>query len=82
MAGQFELVIRSEENENLKIKSCGLILQGIETPGFTSINEKGNCNINITAHPSGEKGTIMVSGKLETLKIQIHQKIKFCLIKK
>ncbi len=82
MAGQYELIIRSEENENLKIRTCGLILQGIETPGFTRSNEKGNCNINISAHPSGEKGTIIVTGQLETFKNQIHQNVKFFLIKK
>jgi alpha-L-fucosidase len=82
MAGQHELVIRAEENENLKIQSCGLILQGIETPGFTRINENGNCNINITAHPSGEKGTIIVTGQIETDKINFSQKVKFFISKR
>jgi alpha-L-fucosidase len=82
MAGQYELVIRSEENENLKISSCGLILQGMETPGFTSINEKGNCNINITAHPSGEKGTIIFTGIIMNGKKISNRTINFSLVKK
>ena len=60
MAGQYELVIRSESDENLKILSSNLILQGVATPGFTRVQENGSCNINITAHPSGGKGTVVV----------------------
>jgi alpha-L-fucosidase len=81
-AGQYVLVIRSKESENLKIQSSGLILQGIETPGFTRINEDENCNINITAHPSGEKGTIIVTGKIKIDKIRLNQNVKFFISKR
>ncbi len=82
MAGQYEMVVYSSETKKLKIRSCGLILQGIETPGFTRINENGTCNINITAHPSGGKGTVKLSGELVIEKDQPAQKVRFYLVKK
>lgn len=82
MAGQYEMVVYSGETKKLKIRSCGLILQGIETPGFTRINENGTCNINITAHPSGRKGTVKLSGELDIEKDQPAQKVRFYLVKK
>lgn len=82
MAGQYELTITTEENENLKIQSSKLILQGIETPGFTRINENGRTlNINITAHPSGGKGTIIVTGQVEFGKNNPVQNVKYYLSK-
>ena len=82
MAGQYELVIHSESDENLKIRSSSLILQGVATPGFTRINKNGSCNINITAHPSGGKGTIRVTGQVDAKNQPSHQKIKFYISKK
>lgn len=82
MAGQYELVIRSESDENLKIRSSSLILQGVATPGFTQTNKNGSCNINITAHPSGGKGTIRVTGQVDAKNQPSHQKIKFYILKK
>lgn len=82
MAGQYELVIRSDANKNLKILSSNLILQGVVTPGFSKCNENGSCNINITAHPSGGKETIKLTGQLEVEKNQPLLSIKFYLSKK
>ncbi len=82
MAGQYELVIHSESDENLKIRSSSLILQGVATPGFTQTNMNGSCNINITAHPSGGKGTIRVTGQVDAKNQPSHQKIKFYILKK
>lgn len=81
MAGQYELSVRTEENSTLKIRSSSLILQGVATPGFTRIQENGNCNINITAHPSGGKGTIRVTGQVEFEKNNQIQYVKFYLSK-
>lgn len=82
MAGQYELSIRTEENTTLKIRSSSLILQGVATPGFTRTEENGNCNINITAHPSGGKGTVVVTGQFDLENHPPRQKINFYLIKK
>jgi len=82
MAGQYELSIRTEENATQKIRSSSLVLQGVATPGFTRINKNGSCNINITAHPSGGKGTIIVTGQVDAEKQPSHQKIKFYILKK
>ena len=81
-AGQYELVIRSSENENLKILTSNLILQGISTQGFTRVNPDGSCNLNITAHPSGEKESIILTGKFDTENRLYDQKMKFLLIRK
>ncbi|MDP4186518.1 MAG: alpha-L-fucosidase [Bacteroidota bacterium] len=82
MAGQYKLVIRTGENENLNIRSSNLILQGISTPGFTRENPDGSCNINITAHPSGGKGSIILTGQVSAEKQTSHQKVKFYILKK
>jgi len=82
MAGQYELVIRTEKNTTLKIRSSSLILQGVATPGFTRIKENGNCNINITAHPSGGKGTVVLTGKVDAGNHPSVQKVKFYILKK
>jgi hypothetical protein len=82
MAGQYELAVRTDEDEKLKIKSSVLILQGVVTPGFTACNENGICNINITAHPSGGRGTIKLSGQLEVRNNLLAKKARFYLSKK
>jgi alpha-L-fucosidase len=82
MAGQYELTLRTDANVNLKILSTNLILQGIVTPGFSKCNENGSCNINITAHPAGGKGTIKLNGQLEAEKNQPLLNVKFYLSKK
>lgn len=82
MAGQYELVLRTEENTTLKIRSSSLILQGVVTPGFTRIQKNGNCNINITAHPSGGKGTVIVTGQVDAENNPSVQKVKFYILKK
>lgn len=82
MAGQYELIAETGEKEILTIESSALILQGIATPGFTRKNEDGNCNINITAHPSGEKGTIIFTGKIKNVKNFSKESINFYLKKK
>lgn len=79
MAGQYELVIVSTETGILKIRSCELVLQGIETPGFARINENGTCNLNITAHPSGGRGTVNLNGNLDFENTQPTQVVKFYL---
>ncbi|TNF43043.1 MAG: hypothetical protein EP310_05120, partial [Bacteroidetes bacterium] len=81
-AGQYELAVRTEENRSLKILSASLILQGVETPGFTQIQENGNCNINITAHPSGGKGTIIITGRVDSQNTPSVTNVKFYLVKK
>jgi alpha-L-fucosidase len=81
MAGQYELSVLTKENATLKIRSSNLILQGVATPGFIRIQENGNCNINITAHPSGGKGTIRVTGQVENEKNNQIQYVKFYLSK-
>jgi alpha-L-fucosidase len=81
MAGQYELIAETGEKEILTIESSTLILQGITTPGFTRKNEDGNCNINITAHPSGEKGTIIITGKIKNGKNFSNESINFYLKK-
>jgi alpha-L-fucosidase len=82
MAGQYELAVRTDEDEKLKIISSVLILQGVVTPGFTACNESGTCNINITAHPSGGRGTIKLSGQLEVRNNLFVKKARFYLSKK
>jgi alpha-L-fucosidase len=82
MAGQYELTVRTDANVNLKILSTNLILQGVVTPGFSKSNENGSCNINITAHPAGGKGTIKLNGQLEAEKNQPLLNVKFYLSKK
>jgi alpha-L-fucosidase len=81
-AGQYELTIITEGKDNIKILSSKLILQGIETSGFTRINENGTLNINITAHPSGGKGTIRLSGQLIFEKNKSIGKVIFYLYEK
>jgi alpha-L-fucosidase len=81
-AGQYELTIITEGKDNIKILSSKLILQGIETSGFTRINENGTLNINITAHPSGGKGTIRLSGQLIFEKNKTKGKVTFYLSEK
>jgi len=82
MAGQYELVLRTEENTTLKIRSSSLFLHGVATPGFTHIKENGNCNINITAHPSGGKGTVVLTGQVDAENHPSVQKVKFYILKK
>lgn len=82
MAGQYELALRTEENTTLKIRSTSLILQGVATPGFTRIQENGNFNINITAHPSGGKGTVVLTGQVDAGNHPSVQKVKFYILKK
>lgn len=81
-AGQYELVAETDEKEILMIESSVLILQGISTPGFARINENGSCNINITAHPSGGKGTIVLTVKIKNGKNFRNNSINFYLKKK
>jgi hypothetical protein len=64
-AGQYELHMRTEAGEPVRILSSDLILQGVVTPGFTRITPNGSCSINVTAHPSGGKGTIVLTGKVD-----------------
>jgi alpha-L-fucosidase len=82
MAGQYELIAETGEKEILTIESSALILQGIATPGFTHNDKDGSCNINITAHPSGGKGTIVLSGKIKNGKNFNNESINFYLKKK
>ena len=82
IAGQYELIAETGEKEILTIESSTLILQGIATPGFIRKNEDGNCNINITAHPSGEKGTIIFTGKIKNGKNFSNKSINIYLKKK
>ncbi|HSO85342.1 MAG TPA: alpha-L-fucosidase, partial [Draconibacterium sp.] len=81
MAGQYELIAETAEKEILTIESSTLILQGIATPGFSRINKDGSCIINITAHPSGGKGTIILTGKIMNAKNLINESINFKLKK-
>jgi alpha-L-fucosidase len=82
MAGQYVLISETVEKEILTIESSNLILQGITTPGFTHNDKDGSCNINITAHPSGGKGTIVLSGKIKNGKNFGNELINFYLKKK
>jgi alpha-L-fucosidase len=82
MAGQYEFIAETDEKEILIIESSTLILQRIATPGLTLINENGSCNINITAHPSGGKGTIILTGKIKNGKNFSNKSINFYLKKK
>jgi alpha-L-fucosidase len=82
MAGQYELNAETGEKEILTIESSTLILQGISTPGFTHLNENGSCDINITAHPSGGKGSIILTGKIVNWKKFVNETFNFYLKKK
>jgi hypothetical protein len=82
MAGQYGLIAETGEKEILTIESSTLILQGITTPGFTHKDEHGSCNINITAHPSGGKGTIVLTGVIMNGKNLRNRTVNYYLIKK
>ena len=82
MAGQYGFIAETGEKEILTIESSILILQGNTTPGFTHKNEDGSCNINITAHPSGGKGTIILTGIIMNGKKISNRTINFSLVKK
>ncbi len=81
MAGQYELSIHNADNEPVKITNPQLVLQGVPTPGFAHINQQGHCNINITAHPSGESASIQVTGEMATAQTGKGQKVTFFLRK-
>jgi len=79
IAGQYDLQIRTPKNDPIKIVSADLVLQGISTPGFTRINQNGTCSINITAHPSGGKGTIVLTGKVHFGKDNLNSTVNMFL---
>jgi alpha-L-fucosidase len=81
IAGQYDLQVRNQKNDPIKIVSADLVLQGITTPGFTRINLDGNCSINITAHPSGGKGTIVLTGKVHSRENSTHNAVNIFLNK-
>jgi len=51
----------------------------IESPSYTTTKPDGSCNVNSTAHPSGGKGTIIMTGKIALEKNDKEMKIKFFL---
>ena len=79
-AGQYQVIAKNEKLETVNIESASLILQGIETPGFATQNRDGMYNINITAHPSGGKGTIILKGKIIIDRKAKEMKVNFILI--
>ncbi len=74
------IISKNEKLETVNIESASLILQGIETPGFATKNRDGMYNINITAHPSGGKGTIILKGKIIIDRKAKEMKVNFILI--
>lgn len=44
---------------------AALWLQGVETPGFATLNADGTVRINITAYPDMKKGSIVLKGRLD-----------------
>lgn len=79
IAGQYQVTAKSEKNENLVIEFPIMILQGVETPGFVNANPDGSCNINITAHPSGGKASIVINGSIKPDKSIAGQNVNFFL---
>ena len=54
-----------------------VFLHGVETPGFAAAKDDGSCNLNITAHPTGEKSSIILKGKLNLGKVNGEFKMDF-----
>lgn len=79
IAGQYLLSIKDKKNKNLEIMLPNLILHGIEMPEFVKTRLDGSCNINITAHPTGEHASIALTGKIPSKKRSIGQKVNFSL---
>ncbi len=62
LAEQYTLRIESGK-ENARPEQVSLWLQGVETPGFTTINADGTIQINITAYPDMKKESIVIKGQ-------------------
>jgi alpha-L-fucosidase len=62
LPGQYELLVsEDEESMPLRPESAEIWLEGVETPGFCKANKIYNrMEINITAVPTGEAGSIVV----------------------
>ncbi len=63
-AGQYQLVALGDKNAAAPITAAVLVLQGMETSGLVHRQTDGKYNINITAHPSGGKRTIVIKGTI------------------
>jgi len=63
-AEQYTVSVRDGQ-WTLKIGKASLWLQGVETPGFATVQSDGTVRINITAAPDMKKGSIILKGALE-----------------
>ena len=64
LAEQYRLRFRAGD-EDVRPVSASLWLQGVETPGFATVNADGTVRINITADPDMKKGSIIIKGRFE-----------------
>jgi alpha-L-fucosidase len=64
LAEQYGLRFKAGDAEIQPIQ-VSLWLQGIETPGFATVNADGSVRINITAYPDMKKGSIIIKGRFD-----------------
>ena len=64
LAEEYVLRFRSGKDE-VRPTQANLWLQGVETPGFATVNADGSIRIYISAHPEMKKGSIIIKGQLE-----------------
>ena len=63
-AEQYTLRFRAGKDEVRPVQ-VSLWLQGVETPGFATVNTDGAVRINITAYPDMKKGSIVIKGQFD-----------------
>ena len=64
LAEQYGLRFKAGDVEIQPIQ-VSLWLQGVETPGFATVNADGSVRINITAYPDMKKGSIIIKGRFD-----------------
>ncbi|HBS86385.1 MAG: hypothetical protein A2W91_19415 [Bacteroidetes bacterium GWF2_38_335] len=75
-AGQYKVIAKSN-GKAMTFDEVAVFLHGVETPGFAAAKDDGSCNLNITAHPTGEKSSIILKGKLNLGKVNGEFKMDF-----
>jgi alpha-L-fucosidase len=63
-AEQYRLRLKAG-NDEVRPTEASLWLQGVETPGFATINADGTVLINVTAEPDMKKGSIVIKGRFD-----------------
>jgi alpha-L-fucosidase len=63
-AEQYYVSVKDDQ-WTIAVKKASLWLQGVETPGFVSLQPDGTVRLNITAFPDMKKGSIILKGTLE-----------------